>query len=75
MEENEILGQRSKSVLYGIIIAEAAVAAVILITVTAVKYFFPGCYTELKGWYETNICADTDADEVLDIPYGDADEV
>ena len=47
MEENEILGQRSKSVFYGIIIAEAAVAAVILITVTAVKYFFPGCYTEL----------------------------
>ena len=39
MEENEILGQRSKSVFYGIIIAEAAVAAVILITVTAVKYF------------------------------------
>ena len=65
MDEQEILNPKSGGFL-GIIITEAVVAAVILLSVIAVKYFFKGTYPSLKEWYNTNICAETDINEVLD---------
>lgn len=65
MDEQEILNPKSGGFL-GIIITEAVVTAVILLSVIAVKYFFKGTYPSLKEWYNTNICAETDINEVLD---------
>ena len=47
MDEQEILNPKSGGFL-GIIITEAVVTAVILLSVIAVKYFFKGTYSELK---------------------------
>ena len=47
MDEQEILNPKSGGYL-GIIITEAAVTAVILLSVIAVKYFFNGTYPSPK---------------------------
>ncbi len=75
MEENDILKEPSPGKAFGIIIAEAAVAAVILLSVITVKYFFKDCYAGLREWYHVNICAETDVDEVIETVGGGADEV
>ena len=74
MDENDILNPKNGAV-FGIIIAEAAVAALILLSVLTVKYFFKGTYSELKKWYNTNICAETEISEVIETSGGGADEV
>ena len=74
MEENDILNPKSTGA-FGIIISEAAVASVILLSVLTVKYFFKGTYSELKKWYGTNICAETEISEVIETSGGGVDEV
>lgn len=74
MEEKDILKPKSGG-FFGIIITEAVVAAVILLSVLTVKYFFKGTYASLKGWYSVNICAETDVNEVIETAGGGADEV
>lgn len=64
MDEQENL--RPKGGFFGIIITQMTVTLIILLSVLAVKYFFKGTYKELKVWYDTNICAETDINEVLD---------
>ena len=51
---------------FGIIITEAVVTLIIILSVLAVKYFFKGTYQSLKEWYTASICAETDLNEVLD---------
>lgn len=75
MDGNDILEPRGRGGFYGIIIAEAAVLAIILISLITIKYFFGDCYAEIKSWYETSLCDETEASEVTDIPDGDVDEV
>lgn len=74
MDQNDILNPKSGAA-FGIIIAEAAVAAIILLSVLTVKYFFKGTYSEIKKWYNTNICAETEISEVIDTSGGGVDEV
>lgn len=74
MDESENLKAKGGSFL-GIIITEAVVTAVILLSVIAVKYFFKGTYPSLKEWYNTNICAETNVGEVIETAGGGADEV
>ncbi len=74
MDETDILKPKSGGFL-GIIITEAVVTAVILLSVIAVKYFFKGTYPSLKEWYTVNICAETDVSEVIETAGGGADEV
>lgn len=73
MDEKDFLKPKSHGV-YGIIITQAIVAAVILLTVLTVKYFFRGTYQDLKEWYTANICAETDVNEVMETG-GESDEV
>ncbi len=65
MDEQENL--KAKGVgFFGIIITEAVVTLIIILSVLAVKYFLKGTYLSLKEWYCVNICAETDINEVLD---------
>lgn len=73
MEEKDYLKPKGHGV-YGIIITQAIVTAVILLTVLTVKYFFKGTYGNLKEWYIVNICAETDVNEVMEAG-GETDEV
>lgn len=73
MDEKDFLKPKSHGV-YGIIITQVIVTAVILLTVLIVKYFFRGTYQDLKEWYTANICAETDVNEVMETG-GESDEV
>lgn len=64
MEEPK--NSKPKGGFFGIIITQITVTLIILLSVLAVKYFFKSTYKELKVWYDTNICAETDINEVLD---------
>lgn len=75
MDENDILETRLADKVFKIIIAQAVTVILLILICTAVKYFFPGCYTELRAWYEENLCSETDIDEVLETAGGDFYEV
>ena len=64
MPEEEI-NPRPSSQLANIIITQAICIALILIAVLITKYFFKDTYNELKIFYEQQICADTDINEVI----------
>ena len=72
MEEN---GRISTSGFAGIIIAEAAVVLIFLLTLTVLKYFFKDYYAEVKEWYGASLCAETDIKEVIETAGGDIVEV
>lgn len=72
MEEKEIL--KKNGGVFGMIVTEAVVAAVILAAVLTVKYFFKDTYSSLKKWYNSDVCAETDINEVLKTD-GEADEI
>ena len=72
MEEN---GRINTTGFAGIIIAEATVVLIILLTLTALKYFFKDCYAEVKEWYGASLCAETDIKEVIETAGGDIVEV
>ena len=74
MDEKDFLKPKSHGV-YGIIITQAIVTAVILLSVIAVTYFFKGTYGDLKEWYTADICAETDVNEVIETAGGELDEV
>ncbi len=64
MPEEEI-NPKPSSQLANIIITQAICIALILIAVLITKYFFKDTYNELKIFYEQQICADTDINEVI----------
>lgn len=64
MPEEEI-NPKPNSQLANIIITQAICIALILIAVLITKYFFKDTYNELKIFYEQQICADTDINEVI----------
>lgn len=61
MEENN---PSPRSGAAGIIIAEAAVTLLLLLSVTVFKYFFTDYYAEVKRFYLTAVCAETDISEI-----------
>ena len=65
MDENNI--KKDGAGIASIIITQAVVTAIIILTVITVKYFFSGCYSEIKQWYTKEICSDTDVNEVLSL--------
>lgn len=75
MDENDILETRPADKLFRIITAQSVTVILLILMLTAVKYFFGGCYAEVREWYEEHICAETDANEVLETAGGDFDEV
>ena len=72
MEEN---GRTNTTGFAGIIIAEAAVVLIFLLTLTALKYFFKDYYAEVKKWYGASLCAETDIKDVIETAGGDIVEV
>lgn len=72
MEENETV---KHSGLAGIIIAEAAVVLIFLLTLSVLKYFFKDYYNGVKDWYGISLCAETDIKEVIETAGGDTVEV
>lgn len=72
MEEN---GRINTTGFAGIIIAEAAVILIFLLTLTALKYFLKDHYAEVKNWYGVSLCAETDIKEVIETAGGDIVEV
>lgn len=72
MEEN---GRINTTGFAGIIIAEATVILIFLLTLTALKYFFKDYYAEVKEWYGASLCAETDIKEVIETAGGDIIEV
>lgn len=75
MDENDILETRPADKVFKIIIAQAVTVILLILIFTAVKYFFADCYAELRVWYEENLCAETETDEVLETAGGDFYEV
>lgn len=73
MAENEF--SKANGSVAGILISEAIVTLIIIFSVLAVKYFFKDTFTQLAQWYSTNICAETEADEVKRLPDGEAYEI
>lgn len=65
MEQEKTDNISLKSRFVEIVITQIAVSLIIIFSVLIVKYFFRGTYNELKAWYKTNICADTNIEEVL----------
>ncbi|MEE1239048.1 MAG: hypothetical protein UHO61_03895 [Acutalibacteraceae bacterium] len=63
---DETKNSKPKSGFFGIIITQSIVTLIILLSVLTVKYFFKSTYSSLKEWYNVNICAETDINEVLD---------
>ena len=72
MEEN---GRTNTTGFAGIIIAEAAVVLIFLLTLTALKYFFKDYYAEVKKWHGASLCAETDIKEVIETAGGGIVEV
>ncbi len=57
----------TKSGMYiNIIITQTVCAVLILAVILVMKYFFKGEFKEFKSWYDVNITADTDINEVLE---------
>lgn len=50
---------------FAIVITQCVCVIIILLTVICVKFFFKGTYNQLKSFYDSQICIDTDIDEVL----------
>lgn len=77
MENTEIIAPKKRDMYLNIIIVQSLCVVVILASVLTVKYFFRGTYSKVKEWYSSNICVDTDINQVLetDGSKGDISEV
>lgn len=51
---------------FGILISETVVVLCILLTLLVIKYFFSRTLAPIKEWYYSDICAETDINEVLE---------
>ena len=71
MEAQDI--KKSESKWIHITVTQLICVTIIIICLLATKFFFKGTYTEIKQWYQENICNDTDINEVLQS--GDKDEI
>lgn len=73
MEENRSL--QPPAGIAGILITEAIAVILLLLALTAMKYFFKGSYEDIKSFYDTALCTDTDIKEVIETAGGDIVEV
>ncbi len=72
MEENRSLQPAG---IAGILITEAIAVILLLLALTAMKYFFKGSYEDIKSFYDTVLCTDTDIKEVIETAGGGIVEV
>lgn len=63
----ETKNETKKNYFQNIVIAQCICILIILLSTFVVKTFFTKQYEELKQWYQENICAQTDINEVLEI--------
>lgn len=75
--ENTELTVTKREIYSKIIIIEAVCVAIILLTVLTTKFFFKNTFSDIKKWYQSNICIDTDINQVLETKgeIGDISEV
>lgn len=50
-------------------IVQAAFVLAVILSLVITKYFFKNTYTQIKQWYEQNICVSTDVNEVMEENY------
>lgn len=65
MEEAEF-SKKCKKGITDIIAVQLIFTAVIIASVLSVKYIFKDTYSELKQWYTSLACDETDVNEVLE---------
>lgn len=63
---HHIKTDKKSDYLFKIIITQFLCVAVLIGICIGVKYFFKGTYKELKGWYLSEVCDNTDVNEVLE---------
>lgn len=73
MENTEIITPKKRDMYLNIIIVQSLCVVVILASVLTVKYFFVGTYNKVKEWYSSNICIDTDINQVLETDKGEGE--
>ena len=54
---------------------EAIAVILLLLALTAMKYFFKSSYEDIKSFYDTVLCTDTDIKEVIETAGGGIVEV
>lgn len=75
MDENDILKPEIVDKGAHIIITQAICVAIIILTVVVTKYFFKGCYEDIKNWYQEHVSVQTSVSEVIEFLDGGTDEV
>lgn len=50
-------------------IVQAVFVLAVILSLVITKYFFKNTYTQIKQWYEQNICVSTDVNEVMEENY------
>ena len=61
---------------YKIVIVEAICITILILVITAVRYFSPATFKEIRDFYEQNFLIETNVDEVLqNYTQSEADEL
>ena len=66
MENIENKTLKIKNPFISIMITQSVCVMLILISLVSIKYFFENTYNDLKKFYNSEICSDTDIDEVIE---------
>ena len=66
MEEKQKI---SADIYMKISIVQAVFVLAVILSLVITKYFFKNTYTQIKQWYEQNICVSTDVNEVMEENY------
>ena len=66
MENIENKTLKIKNPFISIMIIQSVCVMLILISLVSIKYFFENTYNDLKKFYNSEICSDTDIDEVIE---------
>ena len=72
MEEAEEKRVPAVERLAQMILAEAVCVAILLLAAVAVKYIFKDRAADFQDWYNRELCAETDINEVLSSEASDA---
>ena len=75
--ENTELTVKSKETFSKIIIIEVICVTIVLLSLLTTKLFFGDIFSGIKKWYESNVCMDTDIEQVIETKgeTGDISEV
>lgn len=75
--ENTELTVKSKETFSKIIIIEVICVTIVLLSLLTTKLFFGDIFSGIKKWYKSNVCMDTDIEQVIETKgeTGDISEV